>query len=210
MNATNEIRLILPAAALRAVYNATPKRLDDVRYYLNGVCIQPDTGPGACGLTLIGTNGYIMATYHHVMEKEDLADLVAWKASSGRESIIIAVDGAKGPRAKAGTVTLVLKHGAGEVSTCLNLKGAPQIVEYQDGMYPDWQRVDTWGAHVGVDDGWTMGTGKVGFNVGYLHCIWPEGWAIYYHPDKPGVLRCQTLYADGLSDVRVTLMGMRP
>jgi hypothetical protein len=228
--------LTLNQGALRAICGAMPSK-PDIRFYLDGFLL--DVHPDGERLIAVATNGHIIAlgavsepsvenvaSFVHFRQareemrtaREDTAEADA-KAKGSRycrnpvyENIIVCPDRVKLPPGKAddygAPCTLTLDTEGAGVATLVNRSMA--AVTLSDGKFPEYGRVCPWPLWTdgAPGDGWELGA-DCGLNVGYLHRIWPEGWAVYHRPaESQGILFCRPI-GSGAPQVQVGLMGMR-
>jgi DNA polymerase III sliding clamp (beta) subunit (PCNA family) len=137
--------MILSAEAVRLAYAFAAKQ--DIRYYLNGINVEPAEGGGAL---ITATDG------HRLMQVMD-------RDATDVEPMIISLDKASQAALKRGAFVSTAfneKHIA-----ILNSDRIPvhmQVEAYKvEGKFPDWRRV------LGKREDWSQGVGG-NFNVKYL------------------------------------------
>jgi hypothetical protein len=114
---------------------AVAQSTEAVRYYLQGVCIQPAGATGK-GVTLVATDGHMLIAGND--PKADAASLLP----SGGIIVNLGKDGLKAAR-KGGTVTIDPVTGEASVQSSVDQatiwrSAASTLI---DGNYPDWRRI---------------------------------------------------------------------
>jgi hypothetical protein len=114
---------------------AVAQSTEAVRYYLQGVCIQPAGATGK-GVTLVATDGHMLIAGND--PKADAASLLP----SGGIIVNLGKDGLKAAR-KGGTVTIDPATGEASVQSSVDQatiwrSAASTLI---DGNYPDWRRI---------------------------------------------------------------------
>lgn len=112
---------------------AVAQSTEAVRYYLQGVCIQPAGATGK-GVTLVATDGHMLIAGND--PKADAASLLP----SGGIIVNLGKDGLKAAR-KGGTVTINPVTGEASVQTHGLTVWRSAASTLIDGNYPDWRRI---------------------------------------------------------------------
>ena len=152
---------------------------DAIRYYLQGVCIQPH--PRGEGVTLTATDGHCLLTAHD--PKADPATLPA-------EGLIVNLgkDGLKAAR-KGQTVTI--NPATGDASVDNTWRSASTTIV--DGTFPDWRRILPQGDQIATGAAFDV---KILSRLGDALCDWrksPHGLTMRGADDcSPHIIACDT------------------
>lgn len=225
--------LKLNQGQLRAICGAMPKTAA-VRFYLNGFLL--DVHPDGERLIAVAVDGHVLAMgvvsepsvervadFVHFrdaraemltarednLEAEMLAKGDSYRRAEVHANIIVCPDGLKlPPNSKNGaSCTLTLDTEGPGVATWANR--SMSAITLSDGKFPDWPRVCPWDlwAEGAPGTDWKLGA-NMAFNVGLLHRIFPDGWAVYHRPEETtGVMFARPICGD--LSIQVALMGMR-
>lgn len=131
----------------RISYVAQFSGIQDIRYYLNGVCIQNNSE----GLYAVATNGHVLAC-------AKLGD----KLEGDDFEIILPNSAVKIVAACKDRCGLDLEHESVTNQVSIKTQDGAQTLKAVEGKYPDWRRI------VPQDDNAQLGDKPLGLSVVYL------------------------------------------
>lgn len=181
----------------RIAYVAQFSGTQDIRYYLNGVCLQNSSD----GFYAVATNGHVLA-YAKLGDKLEGDDFEIILPNSAAKIIASCKD-------RCG---LDLEHESVTNQVSIKTQDGTQTLKAMEGKYPDWRRI------VPQDDNAQLGDKPLGLSVVYLALLDKamkafkkhdktigEGARFKYHGYSSPVV----FEPEGVSGIKVLLMPRR-
>lgn len=178
----------------RIAYVSQFSGTQDIRYYLNGVCLQNSTD----GLYAVATNGRVLAC-------AKLGD----RLEGDDFKIILPNSAAKSIASCKERCGMELEHESATKQLSIKTQDGTQILKAIEGKYPDWRRI------VPHDDNAQLGDKPLGLSVVYLALLDKamkafkkhdksigEGVGLKYHGYSSPVV----FEPEGVSGIKVLLM----